>query len=83
MVALVRHDYYDLGVCHCQVISEYILKPNPGKGILIPALRVAWEFCLRKDRTFARLSVRDAWQRQGTEWPLCNRYRFLFLRRST
>jgi hypothetical protein len=66
MVALVRHDYYDLGVRHCQVISEYILKPNPGMGIRIPGSRVAWEFCLRKDRTFARLFVHGAWQRQGT-----------------
>ncbi len=66
MVALVRHVHYDPGVCHCQVISEYILKPNPGMGIRIPGSRVAGEFCLRKDRTFSRLFVHDAWQRQGT-----------------
>ena len=31
----VQYDNYYRGVYHCQVISEYILKPNLGKEIVI------------------------------------------------
>lgn len=45
---------------------KYILKPNLYMEIEIQDLLCLEEFCLRKDRTFSRLFVRDAWQRQGT-----------------